>query len=1801
MMNPTKLNSVCSKMCTLMLMLMFLCLLSTPAARAQTGAGFDHAATSFQLWGSHERVRCETCHIKGIFKGTPKECSGCHIVNNQRGATAMPFRHIQISGGCDNCHNASSFGQVLFNHASTVTGACWTCHDGTRAVAKSATHVTTSLSCDVCHSTSGFVPVRSFPHDALGGDLSTCGSCHDGRIAKGMPGNHLPRSNSAQCGTCHIQSTLTNYTSFAGGKMDHTGMSSGCADCHGPSITSGTFAGISSIVVMPPTSPAGPGSHIPSSIKCESCHVATPGLIEANATRMAPGSGFATPAPTSAQIHADPAGGCNTCHDTNYTWMGISAYPMAPSNYVEKAQYKGFHSRPTAVAAATSVADAAHPNTGDCSQCHSGVSYFYGQAMPANHIPTASGVSCLACHTSGDYTTMPTLANIHKYAPSTTTNCAQCHSAANAATYAMASMKPSLVGPPANHMPITTACELCHVGASSSVSSTPVGDGAKFSGSRMNHSGITKDCATCHGQGITGASFAGVSSIVVLPQTSPPGPLSHIPTAADCVSCHTTVPSGLMSASASKMAPGTAFAAPLPTGPQIHQVSSGSCNTCHETGYVWMGMDKYPITPSVLTSGAQYRGFQNRPVAAASTYSVADAGHPSTGECSQCHSNTNFFTGIDKPANHIPTSTTATCVACHTATSYSVMPTLANIHANAPSTTGNCEQCHSATNAASYATVNMKPSLVGPPPNHMPMITTACENCHVGPGSSVSTTPVGDGAKFSGSKMNHIGIAKDCVACHGQGITGASFAGVNSIVVLPQTSPPGSSSHIPTTADCVSCHTTVPAGLMSASASKTAPGTTVFATSAPTGPQIHQFGSGSCNTCHETGYVWMGMNAYPISPTTLSTSAQYRGFHSRPVAAASTYSVADPAHPATGDCSQCHTGTTYFSAQAVPSNHIPTATTALCGSCHISGDYTTMPTLANIHKYAPSTTGNCEQCHSAANAVNYAMANMKPSLVGPPANHMPITTACELCHVGSGSSVSSAPVGDGAKFSGSKMNHSGITTACASCHAAGLSFAGITRIVAMPPTSPPGASSHIPTTASCEACHAGTAPAGQIAASATLTVPGTAFGNAPASGLIHNGISSNCNQCHDTGMFWMGMSKYPMNPATLTPGGQYKGFHSRPVAAASTYSVADAAHPTAGDCSQCHAGVTAFVGEIKPTNHIPTSTTATCAACHTAADYATMPTLANIHANAPSTTTNCAQCHGAGVVAGFAIPAASFTIVGPPATHMPITTACELCHVAPGSSVTSTPVGNGAKFSNSLMSHSGITTACASCHAAGLTFAGITRIVAMPPTTPPGASSHIPTSAPCETCHAATTPSGLIAASASKTAPGTAFGNAPISALTHTGITSNCNQCHDTGMFWMGMSKYPMSPATLTAGASYKGFHSRPVATASTYSVADPAHPTTGDCSQCHSGTVAFTGSAKPTGHMPTAGACVTCHIVAGDYSIAGLASNAVLHTGITTGCISCHTAGTGAGPFAGCTTQAACASPPPLTYQPKVMPLLAGGSPTAPSTSTHVPAVGVACEACHSASVFTSFAGMAMKGNTNAHVAVAAVYPTCITCHEGGYKWYGVTNLVTKSVGHEKRKAGQDCIACHTKVYSKFSGAAARVRPVMRGALNSINQRVMPDASFGLSVLTGEEQVFSHAGVLSGQCQTCHNGQAAKGVPAKHLQTPMACDSCHRTLAWKPAQFSHQGVIQSQCQSCHNAAVAAGKPGGHFVTVRSCDACHRNVAWLPVSYLHLSPLYKPQVDKTTCVSCHVINGEIIPRQMRGNNRPTPIPVRPAP
>jgi hypothetical protein len=448
--------------------------------------------------------------------------------------------------------------------------------------------------------------------------------------------------------------------------------------------------------------------------------------------------------------------------------------------------------------------------------------------------------------------------------------------------------------------------------------------------------------------------------------------------------------------------------------------------------------------------------------------------------------------------------------------------------------------------------------------------------------------------------------------------------------------------------------------------------------------------------------------------------------------------------------------------------------------------------------------------------------------------------------------------------------------------------------------------------------------------------------------------------------------------------------------------------------------------------------------------------------------------------------------------------------------------------------------------------------------------------------------------------------------MIHNGVTSNCNQCHETNYLWKGVDLYPINPKTVVAGANYNGFHTRPITSPGTlYGVPDNIHPTTGDCSQCHSSTTVFTALAKPAGHMPiTTSTCSTCH--SADYSVAGLSSLTNLHTGITAGkvtytaatigkktCVTCHTVGTGGtsgtAPFTGCTTAAACSAPPPLnTYQPMLK----------DTPGAHVPIGTLDCNGCH-AVVSPTFLLTNMMKDQSMHDNAKLGGVLCKDCHENGSVWHGVTGLKVRTPSKHTttaRKAPNNCdnSGCHANS-TVSNGFRMLVQPVMRGALVSPDmERVRPNMQGGAPLTRGSlGNSFDHTGVVSGQCKTCHDGKAASGMPARHLMVTTSCDTCHRPTSWTPAQFSHNGVTPNTCMACHNGMSASSKPPGHFMTARSCDSCHKSIGWRPVQYQHISPQYQPSAGVLTCTGCHITNGEIIPRQMRGLNRTKPIPVGP--
>ena len=599
---------------------------ATQLAQAQqVGADFDHASTGYVLNAQHQNVRCETCHVKGVFKGTPKDCASCHGWNNPRAKfSVMPTNHIPTGNAtCESCHqsNMAQFVDATrtFNHAAVRSLTCVNCHSSnnphpdvrtnpsdathkavmakgqacdkchttteftgpkiptthipTAAVACTACHTSadyavmptitaihanapsTSNNCQQCHSTTAAAayamptmlpPLVAPPGDLIhknsasceachvgigssisstpvvdgakftgslfghGGITTGCASCHGASVNASDFGGVLPKTISSlnpvhvpttlACETCHVNSVpsmlipLSGATggmkTFAGGKFAHNGITSGCATCHGPDITSSSFYGIANLIVMPTTSPAVSTSHLPTGTTCETCHAgSTPStLMPANATSSVGNSGFQLPTPTASMIHTGVLGNCSSCHETNYDWLGMNLSFYANTSI---APFKGFQTRPQSSAGNHFVADSSHPNTGDCSQCHGGFANFNGPSAPAIHIPYAPGVQCSACH--GDFSQLPSVASIHANAQSTSTNCAQCHSAANAANYNQ-NITSKIVAPPAGHIDQgSLGCESCHVGTNSSLM-LPVKNGASFANSAFRRSMSASCC-----------------------------------------------------------------------------------------------------------------------------------------------------------------------------------------------------------------------------------------------------------------------------------------------------------------------------------------------------------------------------------------------------------------------------------------------------------------------------------------------------------------------------------------------------------------------------------------------------------------------------------------------------------------------------------------------------------------------------------------------------------------------------------------------------------------------------------------------------------------------------------------------------------------------------------------------------------------------------------------------------------------------------------------------------------------------------------------------------------------------------------------------------------------------------------------------------------------------------------------------------------------------------------------------------------------------------------------------------------
>ena len=154
------------------------------------------------------------------------------------------------------------------------------------------------------------------------------------------------------------------------------------------------------------------------------------------------------------------------------------------------------------------------------------------------------------------------------------------------------------------------------------------------------------------------------------------------------------------------------------------------------------------------------------------------------------------------------------------------------------------------------------------------------------------------------------------------------------------------------------------------------------------------------------------------------------------------------------------------------------------------------------------------------------------------------------------------------------------------------------------------------------------------------------------------------------------------------------------------------------------------------------------------------------------------------------------------------------------------------------------------------------------------------------------------------------FGPMNMTQATHAFVGTTCTTCHEKGL-------------TFYMGAANPALQGRPADHTSGQMVAP------NNCSICHT-TANWNSTTLPAGHMPNPGnqACTVCH-TARRPTMTTLAANAVLHTGITSGCITCHGAPNAAAPVFY------------LNYTPK----------DAVLSPVHIPTSTTACEGCHAVS----------------------------------------------------------------------------------------------------------------------------------------------------------------------------------------------------------------------------------------------------------
>jgi hypothetical protein len=1664
-----------------------------PAPRIE----FNHNQTGFQLTGAHILARCETCHIQGIFKGTPKDCASCHL-SGGRAATLntvlKPTDHISVTSGsaCEACHQSTSQFSVWRMDHTLTTATCSACHsgqsfNGTTFTAKGSQHISTMADCKICHtSTNSFLPPFVSRFDHIDVAPGTCNTCHNGATAMGKPPAHMP-TGSRSCDECHTMPLSGDLVgTFATWRMDHTGITSNCASCH----NGRTFVGIKNSQPLHK-----PTNHIPVTSDCSVCHFDT----------TVPGGFVNWSQPMDHSTAAIGSSSCATCHGAGKTFIGsptVVTLPTGSGAHIpttktcDTCHYKD-HVQPY-----SSFANWTMDHTGitsGCQTCHGTTTQLFPGVMNQNagHPDTTALKlpDCVSCHTvttPGGFGTFSYngSANFNPHLPPAYPNggvgyqgqsrCDNCHGSSGPIK------APGIV---MGHIPFNsgTDCGTCH--------SSIIASFAKLTLSSDEHASVTlSSCETCHA---SGKSFPGLGTPIKTPAS-----VKHIPlnSGASCVPCH----------SATSKASGGFGGRDWTTAMDHTYVNTASCNACHakpaNSGFT-------STTPLVIktTSNQAYAG----------------GGHiPVTSDCVVCHSKTygagDFNTSWTMGSTGHSAVNTGSCSGCHakSVADYVFAPSVPVIGAlttnvgyassgiwfhrtagNAP--TSECNSCHGSLTTFLGATSAHK---------HVAADAGNCISCHGGSGG---------GGK--GMITNHITTSAQCDACHTTWNTAANLANETGVFAACSTNPKscmGAAGHAKVSATCTDCHKST------GNQSITGGTATVTVVGTPT-KHIPMANNAACDTCHGKVYTSFARSDWPTAMKhnsavidlsackTCHGSTVYNTFTATPALSikpipAGSGSAGHIPVSAGSDCLSCHSNGNYnvggFTQawSGTTMNHTSgVIDPSSCSVCHAKGvaDYTYatgVKVIGSQTTSAPysanpwhtltgkSPTADCTQCHTSTTTFLEATGY----------THLGTETGkCLTCHNGSGGGRIKIP------------NHiaTTATASCDACHttwfATGANVSG--RFgdcsISPSPNSCMGSTGHALVTGACNSCHISSGIKTITGGSQTVTIK--SVGSVTHIPVV---ASAACESCHTKTYTSFARGDWP------------------------TAMVHTAAVIAVTRCDACHGASKTYDGAtIKTINsagvsHIPV--TGDCVSCHgniytsfAKSSSAWVAASATIHASGNINIGSCDTCHKSGnnSYTSLTIRTTPTQAVGPNASgHIPVTGDCGLCHRS-GNYTTS---GFTQSWTGANMQHGAVSVGnCSDCHAravADYTFASGVKVIGSQTSPPPAGTSAFHTvgaNAPtgdCAGCHSSFT-----------TFAGAVGGG-------HTGTDShNCSTCHKTG--GSGKAKIANHVATI-AECDYCHTSSYKATTAASM----------GGFADCSTNAASCMSTSSKHSLMTAYTTCNTCHKTTGDSTITGGTSTVSVkgqlagHLAYTAGtqCSSCHTSANStfaAGSFAQTWTGGSFGG---HSY------LVNGGKST--------------CNSCHTGQSFPTGVTPVAKGTSPPHITTAQ---QCDVCHNTSNNTTTFANVptFTAAMHSANGNATAGCSVCHNNVAGVakvFQGVSPKPLP----AAHITTTQTCETCHKSTTTFAGQNVgwVMSHTGNTL-PCSSCHNGQtfttsvipvnvtthyigAKPHIPLTTLSTMagnagIECSVCHTsTTSFLTEKMNHGtmkgGINPGGCATCHNS-----------------------------------------------------------------------------